>query len=144
MKTIRQPQWHAARCGYHYQSRRILDFAGHDLVLNSRLPKRFIDRVLEAFEVKDRKGEFVGIVFKTPTTRFAPDGGGHERIRNRFDWHAINSRHKRVKDWREHWGGKRVAVAALMFAEQQYWQNLRRRRTSISASDLEAIAAAFS
>lgn len=144
MKTIREPQWHASRCGYHYQSRRILDFAGHDLVLNSKLPKRFIERVLEAFEIKDSKGEFVGIVFKAPTTRFPPDGGTHERIRNRFDWHAINARHKRIKDWRPHWGGKNIAVAALLFDEQKYWERQRRKHTATSAADLAAIAAAFS
>ena len=147
---IYEPRWHASQGTCNYQSRRTVDFAGHDLVLNSTLPKRVVESVFEAFEIKNDAGEFIGIVFSTPTTRLKnPNHWDYARMRNTRDWHAINTRYRRVKNARMHWGSKDYAVWALVEAEKTYWKN-RRYRTVSPAKQMKIdqamadIAAAFS
>lgn len=143
-----EPRWHASKYVYRCHTRRVVDFAGHPLIINSTLSAWMRANVIEAFEVKDGEGNDVGIVFSTPTSRFPPTGG-HERIRNKTDWHAINIRHRRVKDARPHWGSRNIAITSLIQADREYWKNKRGRTVSPTVQakvdqDMADIAAAFS
>lgn len=143
MRTIRQPQWHKAKWLYHCQTRRLsLDgFLGHDLVLNTRIEGYWIDSMIESFEVKDDNDEFVGIVFSVPNPIGRPIGYG-ERERNKFVWHAINTRYRMpLQPWVR---SRRMAVNALIHREKEYWKRRRSKREAVPADDLDAIAAAFS
>lgn len=139
MKTIRQPQWHKAKWLYHCQTRRLSfdGFLGHDLVLNTRIEAHLIDGMLESFEVKDDRDEFVGVVFCTR----APFTADHERYR--FLWHGINTRYKMLPTLPVH-RSRRSAVNWLIYADKEYWKNKRAKRDAVPAADLDAIASAFS
>lgn len=138
MKTIRQPQWHKAKWLYHCQTRRLFldDFRDHDLVLNTKIDKRLLEGVLEAFEVKDDHAEFVGVVFCTR----APFTADQDRYR--FLWHGINTRYKMLQSRPLH-RSRHSAVGALIFKEKEYWKNKRTKRQAVPADDMDAIAAAF-
>ena len=135
--AMKEQVWRTTKSWFkEFSCRRLVDFDGHDLVLNTKIPTDFLP-AKNAFEVRNGEHEFIGIVFET-LHKSNPDG---HRTNVRYDcWHAIDTRMQLIS---RHSGKRNWQILKLMNADEEYFERLRRQRQTPSfISDMADLSAA--
>lgn len=127
MKSIKEPRWRAIQAGsWPHQIRPVADIGGHPIIMNASVEAGLLDRALEAFEIADKSGDILGVVWSTEKQQV-----GEYAERYKSLWHSITTDLVTLPN-----AGSRQAAAAALLSRERMARKERRKHDE----DMAAIA----